>query len=79
MTVSSETPRNRDTKIPHDNTLKCGARFLTDSPQPSCFRDADLHHPDTCTLTVAVCTVPSLPVPIDQQRWSGHIVQNFSA
>jgi hypothetical protein len=26
---------------------------LTESSRPSCFRNAELHHPDTCPVTVA--------------------------
>jgi hypothetical protein len=34
--------------------------------------DAELHHPDTCTLTVAIENVSALPVLTGQQRRSGY-------
>jgi hypothetical protein len=52
LSASNEPQYSMD-PTPRANTLHCSTTFLTQFPQPSCSRDVDIHHPHTCTLTVA--------------------------
>jgi hypothetical protein len=51
-------------------TLNFNTRYLTEPLQPSCFRGAELHNPDTCPLTVVIEAYSPLPFPTAQQRRS---------
>ena len=53
---------------PRANSLRCSARFLTKSHQPTCARDVVIHHPDTCSLTLATEAVSPLPGPTDERK-----------
>ena len=49
------------------------ARVLTQFPQPSCRRDVELHHTDTCSLIVATKVVSQLPWPTGKQKRARYI------
>lgn len=59
--VSRQPSRNKDPELPR-------ARYLTESSQLSCFRDTELHHPDTCSLTMVTEDISPLAGPKSQQK-----------
>jgi hypothetical protein len=69
LSAASEPQCSRDPEISRANSLRCSARFLTKSPQPSCSRYEEIHHPDNSSLTVTTEAVSPLPGPtVEQQR-----------
>jgi hypothetical protein len=53
---------------------RCSIQF----PQPAYSRDIELHHPDTCSLTVATKVVSSLPEPTGKQKSARYIKKKIS-